>query len=202
MKRWAGCLALAGGAAAAAGGLAGAGLLVSRGRLHLDIGWGRSVCPLGPTTMFIDAPRELVYQLVSAPYLGTMPSALADKIRIVERHGNLVIAEHRTKLPGLDAITVESVLFEPPGRVSFRLLRGPVPQVSEEFLLADEGSGTRFTYQGELGTDLGRLGRFYGERLVKPKWEQVVADSLEQVKAAAEQRAEARRAREARHPNA
>lgn len=185
----------------AAGGLAGAAFLASRGRLHLDVGWGRSMCPLGPMTVSIDAPRELVLEVVSAPYLGSMPSSMRGKLVILERHGNLVVAEHRTHLRWVGAVTVESVLFEPPGRVSFRLLRGPVPHVVEEFVLEQEGAGTRFTYRGELGADLWVLGRIYGAKMVKPAWEAAVGRSLAEIKAGAEQRSAAHRRREARgHP--
>jgi uncharacterized protein YndB with AHSA1/START domain len=36
------------------------------GRLHLDLGWGRSIHPLGPITVAIDAPRELVFEAHSS----------------------------------------------------------------------------------------------------------------------------------------
>ena len=189
----------AGGAAVGAAGLlgtAGAAFLLSRGRLHLDVGWGRSVHPLGPIVLSIDAPRELVFEHLAAPYLGRIPSGLRRKLAIVEREGNLVVAEHRTPLPLMDAITVEAVRFEPPARVSFRLLRGPVPQVTEEFLLEEAGAGTRFTYRGELGADLWLLGRWYGGRVVRPAWEAVVRRTLDETKAAVEEHAARRRRRE------
>jgi hypothetical protein len=55
---------------------------------------------------------------------------------------------------GLTAVTVETVTLEPPNRMGFRLLRGPVPYVIETFTFDDSANGTRFTYSGELGTDL------------------------------------------------
>ena len=94
-----------------------------------------------------------------------------------------------------DAITVESVAFERPTRVKFKHLRGPVPYVEEEFLLDERDGETEFIYTGELGADLWALGRIYGGRIVKPVWEQVVRDSLAQVKASAEERAVAQRRR-------
>src|SRR5919109_117384 len=45
-------------------------LALAMGRLHLDLGWGRSLHRLGPIQMRIDARRELVYEILSAPYLG------------------------------------------------------------------------------------------------------------------------------------
>ena len=49
-------------------------------------------------------------------------------------------------------------------------------------------SGTDFAYTGELGTDLWRLGTWWGDR-VAPSWEQTVATSLEGVRTEAEHRA-------------
>ncbi|CAN5782175.1 hypothetical protein BH23ACT12_BH23ACT12_08840 [soil metagenome] len=178
--------------------LAGAGLLVSRGRMHVDLGWGRSLHSLGPTEVVIDAPRDLVFQQISGPYLGRVPAALKDKIKVLERSETMVVAEHRTPMPLMDAVTVEAVGFEPPGRITFRLLRGPVPHVTEEFVLEEAESGTRLTYRGELGADLWVIGRFYGTRLVRPVWEATVAGSLEGIKKGAEKRAASQRKREER----
>lgn len=178
------------GASAMAGAVGAVGFfLASRGLMALDIGVGRSLHSLGPISVRIRAPRELVFDVISAPYLGKMPASMGGKIEILARHGDLVVASHRTPLPVGDAITIESVELERPERVTFKLLRGPVPHVQEEFLLEDRDGETRFTYTGELAADLWALGRLYGGRIVKPKWEQVVRDSLAQVKAASEERA-------------
>ena len=184
-----------GASATLAAGGATAFFLASRGLMALDLDLGRSVHPLGPITLRIGAPRDLVFDIVSAPYLGKVPPSMEGKVEILDRHGDLVVALHRTPLPLRDAITVESVAFERPHRVTFKLLRGPVPYVQEEFLLEDRDGETEFTYTGELGADLWALGRIYGGRIVKPVWEQVVRDSLAQIKAAAEERAAARRRR-------
>jgi hypothetical protein len=57
---------------------------------------------------------------------------LADKVRVLERGSDLVLAAHLTPLGGrlgLVAQTVETVRFTRPERVDFRLVRGPVPHV-------------------------------------------------------------------------
>ena len=48
----------------------GAFVALAMGRLHLDLGWGRSLHRLGPLHVDVDAPRDLVYEVLSAPYLG------------------------------------------------------------------------------------------------------------------------------------
>ncbi|CAN5866861.1 hypothetical protein BH23ACT12_BH23ACT12_03320 [soil metagenome] len=52
---------------------------------------GRSVHSLGPIEVIIDAPRELVYETISSPYLGRTPKALKDEIQVLERSGSLVV---------------------------------------------------------------------------------------------------------------
>jgi Polyketide cyclase / dehydrase and lipid transport len=177
---------LAGGALGAA---AGVYLGTVTGRLTVDLGWGRSRRPLGPLTVTIAAPRELVFDVIAAPYLGKTPAAMAGKLRVVERGSDLVLAEHSTPVRrGLTAITLETVQFSRPERVSFRLVRGPVPYVVEEFLLAPQDDATTLRYRGELAADLWALGRWWGS-VVGRRWDAAVAASLAAIAAEAERRA-------------
>lgn len=176
----------------AASGLAGIGAglyrLVARGALTVDLGVGRSLRPLGPLTVVIGAPREVVFDVISAPYLGRTPRALDSKLRVLERGGDMVLAEHFTDAGRFVTSTLETVRFQPPARVDFRLVRGPVPYVVERFELRETGGGTELEYRGELGTDLWALGRRWGD-VVAGKWEAAVRGSLEGVRAEAERRA-------------
>jgi hypothetical protein len=180
-RRW-----LAGGVVAA-----GAGLYVGTvtGRLTVDLGWGRSRRPLGPLTVTIAAPRELVFDVIAGPYLGRTPTAMAGKLRVLERGADMVLAEHYTPVGrGLVATTVETVRFTRPERVDFRLLRGPVPYVAEEFLLQEQAGATTLDYRGELAADLWALGRWWGE-VVGRRWDAAVAASLASIRGEAERRA-------------
>lgn len=168
-----------------AGGLSA---LLVRGGLTIDLGIGRKVRPLGPLSVRIAAPRDVVFEVVSAPYLGRTPRALDAKLEVLERGGDMVLAAHFTELRGLVATTLETVRFEPPSHVHFRLVRGPVPHVVEQFVLEEATDGTELHYEGELGTDLWAFGRWWGD-LVAGKWEAVVRTSLESVKSEAERRA-------------
>lgn len=89
---------------------------------------------------------------------------------------------------GLTATTVETVRFERPEAVHFRLVRGPVPHVVEQFALHETPDGTELEYSGELGTDLWALGRLWGAAVART-WEATVQSSLEGVKDEAERRA-------------
>ena len=175
----------------AAGALAGAAALYAltvRGALALDLGVGRRMRPLGPQRLTIAAPREVVFDVIAAPYRRT-PRAMHEKLEVLERGDDMVLAAHHTPTAyGLTATTLETVRFEPPTRVAFRLVRGPVPHVTEAFELEEEGDTTHLLYTGEMGTDLWALGASWGA-LVAKTWERTVAESLEGIRAEAERRA-------------
>jgi hypothetical protein len=169
--------------------LAAGAALVARAGLTLDIGVGRRLRPLGPIALDIAAPPEVVFDVIAAPYLGRTPRALGSKLEVIERGADLVLAAHFTPVaPGLTVTTVETVRFERPHRVSFRLVKGPVPHVLERYELRPSEIGTAFEYRGELGTDLWALGALWAA-VVAPSWEQTVANSLEGVRVEAERRA-------------
>jgi hypothetical protein len=174
---------------AVAGSLLGAGAaLVARAGLTLDIGVGRRLRPLGPITMEVAAPPEVVFDVIAGPYLGRTPRALRSKLEVIERGIDLVLAAHHTQVaPGLTVTTVETVRFERPHRISFRLVKGPVPHVLEHYELRPSDTGTAFEYHGELGTDLWALGAMWGG-IVAPSWEKTVAGSLESIQTEAERR--------------
>jgi Polyketide cyclase / dehydrase and lipid transport len=186
MRRVAGIAATI--AVTAAAGTAGYVGLVT-GRCPLDLGLGRRTRPLGPQVLTIGAPREVAFDVIAQPYLGRVTHAMAEKIRVLERGSDMVLAAHYTPIRGrLVAQTVETVRFTPPERVDFRLVRGPVPHVVEQFLLAEQDGGTRLEYRGEMACDLWGLGQGWAE-LVAGRWERAVADSLAAIKAEAERRA-------------
>lgn len=180
--------------AVAAAGLRWSYRQVVSGALTVDTGIGRRMTELGPVSVDIDAPRELVFDVVAAPYLGRAGSA-GEHIDVWERGEDLVVAAHHTPVGGgLVATTVEAVGFDRPERVTFRLLRGPVPHVSETFELEEIDGRTRLDYRGELGSDFWGPGAVWG-RLVAGKWVRTVENSLQDVRRSSEARAAARRRR-------
>lgn len=179
-----------GGGGCGGGGIAAGYLGLVSGALPLDLGVGRRSRPLGPQTVDIEAPREVVFDVIAQPYLGRSTRAMREKVRVLEGGSDMVLAAHHTPVAGgrLTATTVETVRFTRPERVDFRLVRGPVPAVTESFELGEHGLGTRLEYTGELDTDLWLLGQWWGG-LVAPRWEAAVAGSLAAVKEEAERRA-------------
>src|SRR4029453_11140205 len=155
-------------------GVAAAGYVgLVTGACPVDLGGGRTVRPLAPHLVDMAAPREVVFDVIAQPHLGRAPRALADKLRVLERGNDMVLAAHFTPLGGrlsLVAQTVETVRFARPERVEFRLVRGPVPHVVEAFELTEQagGAGTRLTYDGEIGADLWRAGGGGGAAVPRP----------------------------------
>ena len=111
-----------------------------------------------------------MFTAAAAPYAERRPRNLMEKVHTLERTDQILLAAHHTPVgKHLTAVTVETVILDPPNRLAFRLVRGPVPHVVETFTLAPTRDGTRLTYTGELGTDLGRVGELWGS-LVTRSW--------------------------------
>jgi hypothetical protein len=161
--------------------------LLAGGAITIDLGVGRRVRSLGPLSWEIAAGREIVFDVIAGPYLGRTPRALADKLQVWERGSDMVLAAHLTPVKCGVTTTVETVRFERPGRIDFRVVRGPVPHVVESFVLEVLEGGTRLTWQGELGTDFWAVGARWGD-LVARQWERAVRASLEAVVGEAERR--------------
>jgi hypothetical protein len=96
----------------------------------------------------------------------------------------MVLAEHYTPVDHgrLTAATLETVTFDRPHKIGFRLVRGPVPS------LAEEDGTTRLDYSGELGPDFGIAGQWWADR-VAAAWEAAVCFSFRSIRAEAERRA-------------
>jgi Polyketide cyclase / dehydrase and lipid transport len=180
-------------AAAAAGGLAGLGYyLVVTGKLTIDTGWGRRVRPLGPFGVEVAAPAGTVFDVIAAPYLSRTPRAMSGKLQVLQRGTGMVLAEHYTPVHQgrLTAATLETVTFDRPHQIAFRLVRGPVPYITEEFALTEDDGLTRLEYSGELGTDFGIAGQWWADR-VAAAWEEAVRSSFTSIRTEAERRSRA-----------
>jgi hypothetical protein len=162
-----------------------------RGALTLDVNVGRSTRALGPFSVDIAAPRETVFDVVAGPYLGRTPRAMSAKLTVLERGADMVLAEHYTPTRGgITATTLETVRFTRPEVVDFRLVRGPVPELTERFTFTATHTATRLAYSGELAADGWAAGRWWADK-VGLAWEMAVRASFDGIKAEAERRARA-----------
>ena len=155
-----------------------------------DTGLGRRFLGLGPVTWEIAADRETVFDVIAGPYLEETPRAMRAKLEVWERASDMVLAAHFTRGKWGVTTTVETIRFERPEAIHFRLVRGPVPHVRESFILAATESGSTLTWQGELGTDFWSPGALWGS-IVARSWENAVRSSMQAVVAEAERRSAA-----------
>ena len=160
------------------------------GAVTVDSGVGRRVRALGPVTWQIAADRETVFDVIAGPYLGKTPGSMKDHIDVWEHGTDMVLAAHYSTVKCGVTRTVETVRFERPERIHFRLVRGPVPHVRESFVLEAAENGSTLTWEGELGTDYGALGAPWGN-LVARSWEAAVRASMKAVVFEAERRSRA-----------
>jgi hypothetical protein len=155
------------------------------GAVTIDSGVGRRVRKLGPITWEIAADRETVFDVIAGPYLGKTPRSMKDHLHVWERGADMVLAAHYTQVRCGVTSTVETVHFERPDRVNFRLVRGPVPHVRESFVLEPTEGGSTLTWEGELGTDYGAPGALWGN-VVARSWEKAVRSSMNAIISEAE----------------
>ncbi len=130
--------------------------VIASGAVTVDVGIGRRVRVLGPLAWEIAADRETVFDVIARPYLGRTPRFLHDKLRVWERATDMVLAEHLTQVERGVTTTLETVRFERPDRIHFRLVRGPVPHVQESFVLDPVEGGTRLVWEGSSAQTSGR----------------------------------------------
>jgi hypothetical protein len=164
--------------------------LLTSGALTLDLDLGRRVRPLGPLVQAVRAPRDVVFDVIASPYLGRTPRALADKLQVWERGSNMVLAAHFTPVKCGTTTTLETVRFQRPERIDFRLVRGPAPHLAESFLLSPTDAGTELRWEGELGTDLWAIGEWWGGTVARA-WSHAVQKSLHEIADEAERRVHA-----------
>ncbi len=107
---------------------------------------------VGPVTIDIAAPPQLVYQMLAAIGQGGQPNG--ERAEILEDHGGELICDFWTSiaLPGGRGRLVrtrERVTLLPPDRIEYEHLDGPVRGLREE-IRVDIGVhlGTRLTYAG------------------------------------------------------
>lgn len=100
----------------AAVGVAGVGYYVLvTGKMTIDTGMGRRISSLGPFSVQITAPAGTVFDVIAAPYLERTPRAMADKLHVLDRGADMVLAEHYTPVHG-GRLTPACRASLPPGR--------------------------------------------------------------------------------------
>jgi hypothetical protein len=114
---------------------------------------------------------------------------MSGKLQVLQRGTDMVLAEHYTPVHHgrLTTATLETVTFDRPRTIGFRLVRGPVPYLTEQFTLTEKDGTTSLDYSGQLGTDFGIAGQWRANR-VAAVWEAAVRSSFKSIRTEAERR--------------
>jgi hypothetical protein len=139
------------------------------------VGW----IALATQCVRVEAPRDLCFEVVAAA--GKLVEKRSQTERVVE-----FVSEHK----GKTIRTLELVKLEPPERILYSWLKGPLPGVEEEiaFEVAADGC-TEMTYRGSFRAGAGSLRWVMGRLYVRRVFDRLVREHLDQGKRAAEQRA-------------
>ena len=140
--------------------------------------------------VFIKAPRQMVFEMLTAFGKGRLAGNNAESSKVILRNGNDIIAEFRTKAGLRTYVTLEQVTLDPPERIAFKHLNGPLVCVEEEFLLKEVDGGTELVHQGEFEWKrIPILGYLVGRLYVKWMFERLMVKHMEELKQGIEARA-------------
>jgi hypothetical protein len=141
-------------------------------------------------TVMIDAPRELIFQKMTAFNRGSITGDNNESSKVISKDGDSLVVEFKTKAGWFSYTTLEEVTLYPPERITFNHLKGPVHYSTEEFIFEDVDGETRLTHTGELTWSrfpfFGWLG---GVIYTRPMWHKVIEHHLAMVKESCEARA-------------
>ena len=98
----------------------------------------------------IRAPLELVFQMMSSFGRGRVNGEKGESSRVLQRSGDEMTVEFRTRAGGLTITTIERVTLDAPGRITFEHVKGPLQQAREEFILSEVEGGTELEHRGEF----------------------------------------------------
>ena len=146
---------------------------------------------LKPHAVVIDAPRELLIQMLTSFRRGAIPGEESEKSKLLSEDGDTKIVEFTTKAGPFTYTTVEEVTVHPPDRIVFKHLDGPLYFAEEEFRFEQtEDGGTLMSHTGRfIWSRFPFFGWFGGMIYTRPMFHRVIKRHLAAVKKAAEARA-------------
>ena len=144
----------------------------------------------------IQAPRSEVFRLISSfgdaeigEASGTSAGDFEEGKTLLERDGNRLLMEFRSRDGRKMYRTLEEVMLYPEERITFKHIEGPLNHSQEEFQFTEDDSGTRMTHNGEIECRMHWLpvagwivARFY----VKRHYERLVLRHMNSLKDQAE----------------
>ena len=147
---------------------------------------------LKPHSVVIDAPRELVFQMLTAFRRGRIQGGDLESSKLVSEDGDAKIVEFREKVGPFSYTMLEEVTLYPPQRIAFKGLEGPLHFSEEEFTLYEAADGrTIMTHSGSfILNERSVFGWLGGVMYVRPMFHCAIQKRLALVKEAAEARAD------------
>ena len=146
---------------------------------------------LKPHTVIIDAPRELVFQMLTSFRRGRIPGEESERSKLLSEDGNTKTVEFTTKAGPFTYTTVEEVTVHPPDRIVFKHIDGPLHFAEEEFTFEQtEDDGTLMSHTGRfIWNRFPFFGWFGGMIYTRPMFHRVIKRHLASVKKSSEARA-------------
>ncbi len=129
-------------------------------------------------TVAVEAPRELVFEVV------------ASAGKTVGETDGAKLVEFETEWQQRVIKTTEEVRLDPPREIAYRWVEGPLEHVEERISFESHTDGsTLMTYSGEIGAGRGIAGWLRTAIVVRPVFNRLVREHLEEGKRLAERRA-------------
>ena len=133
--------------------------------------------------VLIGAPREMVFQKMSSFGRGRLKGDNSESCRVISRDGNTLIAEFKTRAGPFSYTTIEQVTLEPPDRIIFKHLKGPLHYAWEEFVFNDVDGDTELIHNGEfIWHWFPLIGWLSGILYTRPTFERAVARHMQEIK--------------------
>ena len=133
--------------------------------------------------VLIDAPKEMVYQKMTAFGRGRLQGDKSESSKVISRDGDTLVAEFTTRAGPFSYTTLEEITLENGKRITFRHLKGPLAYAWEEFVFNDFDGKTELVHNGEfIWKRIPLLGWLAGKLYTKPVFERTIAKHMQQIK--------------------
>lgn len=144
---------------------------------------------LTPHEVTVDAPREMVFEMLTAFGRGQLPGA-KEKTRVLEEDGDRLVVEFTTDAIYKTYVTLEEVTLHRPDRITFKHLDGPFESCDEIFTFEELPDGqTLWRHTGSFTLGWPVVGKVVGRNITKRWFERVMRKHMREMKEAIEARA-------------
>ena len=139
----------------------------------------------------INAPRELIFQIMSSFGRGRLKGDNSEASEVLSRDGESLVVKFRIKTGPIYYDTVEEITLKKPSRMTFKHLSGPLSYATEQFLFEEKDEFEKdLVHDGEfIWKRFSFFGWLGGVIYTKSTFERTVVKHMVQIKEASEARA-------------